>query len=154
MNLLGKIIFCPRYTRRLLITLVCKKYPKFCGISGVEAIFHLGHFFYTPCRSSSNYFVYLSKIFNLHNESIRNNLCFVLTEIISWKRFIVPRRGGDQSPLILAWIYGNWVDKLKLTRLIKDTILPAPDSNILHPRRDYQDSQFFLHVATTFYNSP
>ena len=47
MNLLGKMIFCPRYTRRLLITLDCKKCSKFCGISDVEAIFHLGHFLYT-----------------------------------------------------------------------------------------------------------
>ena len=49
MNLLGKIIFSPRYTRRLLITPGCKKYPKFCGISDVEANLHFGHFVDTPC---------------------------------------------------------------------------------------------------------
>ena len=46
MNLVGRKIFCPRYTRRLLIIPGCKKYPKFCGISDVEVIFHLGHFFW------------------------------------------------------------------------------------------------------------
>ncbi len=41
-NLLSKIVFCPAHTKRLLICLGYKKYPKFCGISEFETISHLG----------------------------------------------------------------------------------------------------------------
>ena len=47
-NEAAQVILCPRYTRRLLITLGCKKCPKICEISEVEAIFHLGHVFIHP----------------------------------------------------------------------------------------------------------
>ena len=48
MNLVGKIILSPIFTRRLPITLGCKKCPKFCGMSG-ERQYSIWDIFYTPC---------------------------------------------------------------------------------------------------------